>query len=193
VREFARRFLVIAAALTFYTLFNSQGFASDQSFRMNPGERERIIHSTDELPNLWLTEIHRSVDEMLLASMLKLDNVKAYSFHQNKILLKLQIEGPMVSSRIYMSRGRTLEQAHFAALEASGEFNVSDRLRFVDVDAKNERLVSTGCSDAPPFGCGRSTYHCDGRTFLIEKVEGKMELDGPWIPAWTATPIIPPK
>ena len=160
---------------------------------MKPGERERIIHSADELPTLWLAEIRRSVDEKLLDSVLKLDNVRVYSFHKNKTLLKLQFEGPMVSSRIYMSRGRTLEQAHFAALEASGEFNVSDRLRFVDVDAKNERLVSTGCSDAPPFGCGRSTYHYNGLTFLIEKVEGKIELNGPWIPAWTATKIVPPK
>lgn len=185
--------MVIAAALACYAVFDSQAFASDQSFRLNPGEQERIIHSTEELPTLWLAEIRRSVDEKLLASMLKLDNVRAYSFHKNKTLLKIQVEGPMVSSRIYMSRGRTLEQAHFAALEASGEFSVSARLRFVDVDAKNERLVSTGCSDAPPFECGRSTYHYNGSTFLIEKVEGKIDPDGPWIPAWTATKIVPPK
>ncbi len=193
MRELIRRFLTIAVALTFYAVFDSQGFASDQSFRMKPGEQERIIHTTDELPTLWLAEIRRSVDEKLLASMLKLDNVRAYSFHKNMTLLKLQFEGPMVSSRIYMSRGRTLEQAHFAALEASGEFSVSAHLRFVDVDAKSERLVSTGCSDAPSFGCGRSTYRYDGLTFLIEKVERKSEPNGAWISVWAATPIIPPK
>ena len=160
---------------------------------MQPGEQERIIHSTDELPTLWLAEIRRSVEEKRLASMLELDNVRAYSFHQNRILLKLQFEGPMVSSHIYLSKGRTLEQAHFAALEPSGEFSVSSRLGLVDVDAKNERLASTVCSDAPPYGCGRSTYRYNGLTFLIEKVEGKIEPSGAWIPVWTATLIVPPK
>ena len=193
MRELIRRFLIIAAAMTFYAAFDSQIYGSDLSFRMKPGEQERIIHSTDELPTLWLAEIRRSVEEKLLASMLKLGNVKAYSFHQNKTLLKLQFEGPMVSSQIYMSMGQRLEQTHFTALEPSGELSVSDRLRSVEVDAKNERLVSTGCSDAPPFGCGRSTYRHNGSTFSLEKVEGKIELNGPWIPVWTATKIVPPK
>jgi len=192
VRKFLCRFMLFLTALSFYISTNSPVDASEQWFRLNPEEQERIIHSKDELPSLWLNEILRTVNEHYLVALLESSNVKAYRFQKN-ILLKLEFQSWMIRSQIYISDGRKLEHVNFTTILPSGELGVISHLSFVEVDAKSQRLISTACSDAVSLGCGRSTYNYNGEYFLLEKVEGQLKADGPWLPVWIATKIAPPK
>ena len=178
--------------MSFYISVNSQVDASEQWFRLNPEEQERIIHSKVELPSVWVNEILRTVGERSLAVMLESNNVKAYRFQKN-ILLKLEFQSWMTSSQIYISDGQKLEHANFATILPSGELGVIGNLWLVEVDAKNQRLISTACSDDVSLGCGRSTYNFNGKYFLLEKLEGQLKADGPWLPVWVATKIARPK
>jgi hypothetical protein len=193
LRKNAWRYLVIAIALAFCTIVNSQGFASDQWFRLNPDEHERIIHSTEELPSLWVKELHHDINDESLAKLLQGDHVKEHRFHDRKVLLIVEHQGIWPKSKIYISRGRILERATFAKFESTGALGVSDHLWFVEVDAKNNLLTSKVCSDVGDMGCAKNTYKYNGVYFMLEKIESQMKLDGPWIPAWTATKIVPPK
>ena len=146
--------------------------------QINPNEQTRIIHSTEELPSLWVKELHHDIDDKSLTKLLQGDHVKAHRFHDQKVLLIVEHQRIRPKSKIYISRGRILERATFAKIESTGALGVADHLWFVEVDAKNKLLTSKVCGDVGDMGCGRNTYKYNGVYFMLEKIEAQ-KIDGP--------------
>ena len=165
------------------------GLAADSAFSLKGGEQQRVILRLDELPAHWQQTLGQGTEPAPLARVFKDGEVRAIRFHRHKIMLLVAQPAEAQDTKVYISTnmGHDLELMHFAQPEAAAGLKATDELWNVALDLRAGQLSTTTCGDAQSFGCNRSTYHYNGRNFILTKVEASSDMNTvTWKPVWTA-------